>query len=323
MMSASWEVMTGSRSRTNILAKSDKRYIPSYKRANQPPPMQLTERDIQIVLAVYEYRLLSAHQLEALFFSSNSNKSHSRRSACQRRLQLLYHHGFLERLPQPVSLGQGRAPFVYALDGVGANLVATQLGIDRAEVGWKPKHNQLGPQFMDHSLVINDLRVVIQRLVEKDVLEVDQWVDEFTLKSTEMQQKVPYLVHRTRTVRKYPDGYFILRQSGSEQQAHFFLEVDMGTMSNARWQEKVKAYAEFRQSGQSQRHYGTRNFRVLAVTTSEQRLNNLKRATEQARGNRYFWFTTQAAVNIWQPETLMDTVWSVATKDERQQLFKM
>jgi len=283
--------------------------------------MQLTGRDIQIVLTVYEYRLLSAHQLETLFFPSTKKNSHSRRSTCQRRLQLLYHHGFLERLPQPVILGQGRAPFVYALDGGGANLVANQLGIDRAEIGWKPKHNQLGPQFMDHSLVINDLRVVIQRLVEIGVLEVDQWVDEFTLKSVEMQQKVPYLVQRTRPVRKYPDGYFILRRSGSEQQTHFFLEVDMGTMTNARWQEKVKAYNEFRQSGQSQRHYGTQNFRVLAITTSKQRLSNLKRATEQARGDRYFWFTTQAAVNIWQPETILEAVWSVATKDERQRLF--
>src|SRR5688500_10690348 len=99
-----------------ISTKAEKQYIPSYKRATNPPPMQLTERDKEIVLAVYEYRLLSAHQIGALFFPSAVDKPHSRRTACQRRLQLLYHHGFLDRLPQPVIMGEGRFPFVYGLD---------------------------------------------------------------------------------------------------------------------------------------------------------------------------------------------------------------
>ncbi len=303
------------------MTEKSKRYIPSYKRVDSPPPMQLTERDKQIILTVYKYRLLSAHQVEALFFPSSTDNTHSRRTACQRRLQLLYHHGFLDRLPQPVILGKGRSPFVYALDEAGANLVAGSLGIDRAEVGWKPRHNELGPQFLDHSLVINDVRVVIQRLVESRVFESVEWTDELALKSAEMRDQVPYLMQGARAVRKYPDGYFILKLPGG-QQAHFFLEVDQGTMTNARWQEKVRAYNEFRQSGRSKRYYDTRNFRVLAVTTGERRLANLKRATEQARGDHYFWFTTQAVVNIWQPETILEVVWSVAMKEERQSLFE-
>lgn len=283
--------------------------------------MQLTQRDRQIILAVYEYRLLSAPQIEALFFPSTKATTHSRRTACQRRLQLLYHHGFLERLPQPVILGQGRAPFVYALDEAGANLVAAQLGVDRAEVGWKPKHNQLGPQFMAHGLAINDLRVVLNRLADEGRFEIKQWLDEFTLKSAVWQDKVPHDMQGARLVRKYPDGYFLLGVSGTEQQAHFFLEVDRGTMSNTRLQEKIKAYHEFRQSGRSQRYYGTRNFRVLTVTTSEPRLANLKRTTEQAKGDHYFWFTTQEQVNIWQPEIILDEVWAVATKEEKHLLF--
>jgi hypothetical protein len=283
--------------------------------------MQLTERDRQIVLAVHTYRLLSAHHLEALFFPSAPGKQHSRRTACQRRLQLLYHHGFLDRLPQPVILGEGRAPFVYALDEAGANLVARILGVDRAEVGWKPKHNKLGPQFLEHSLVINDVRVIIQRLVEQGVFDLTKWLDEVVLKSAQMQDKVPTLAQRTRIVRKYPDGYFLLRLPEKEQQAHFFLEIDQATMTNARWQEKVTAYLDFRQSGQSKQHFGTRNFRVLTVTTSERRLTNLKRATEQAKGDHFFWFTTQEQVTIWQPETILDAVWWVATKEEREGLF--
>lgn len=301
------------------MTETARRYIPSYKRVNAPPPMQLTERDREIILAVYEYRLLSAHQVEALFFPSTSDKVHSRRSACQRRLQLLYHHGFLDRLPQPVILGAGRSPFVYALDQAGAGLVAKYLGIDRADIGWKPKYNELGAQFLDHSLAINDVRVVFQRLVEMGRLEAVEWTDEVALKAGERQDQVPYLMQGARVVRKYPDGYFTASLPHTEQQAHFFLEVDQGTMTNARWQEKVKAYHEFRQSGRSQKYYGTRNFRVLAVAPGERRLANLKRATEQAGGDHYFWFTTQDKVNIWQPEAILAFVWAVAGKEKEEQ----
>jgi len=179
--------------------------------------MQLTERDQQIILAVYEYRLLSSEHIEALFFPSTSDKTHSRRTACQRRLQLLYHHGFLDRLPQPIILGKGRTPFVYALDEAGADLVADILGIDRADVGWKPKHNQLGVQFLDHSLGISDVRVVLQRLVDQDVFAKVHWVDELILKSAEMKDKVPYLMQGARPVRKHPDGYFRSRSRHDDQ----------------------------------------------------------------------------------------------------------
>jgi hypothetical protein len=136
-----------------------------------------------------------------------------------------------------------------------------------------------------------------------------------------MQEKIPYLVRGARIIRKYADGYFTLRLPSTQRQAHFCLEIDQGTMTNPRWQEKVKAYQEFRQSGQSERQWGTRNFRVLAVTTSERRLTNLKKATEQARGDHFFWFTTFEKVNIWEPETILDAVWLVATKDSSATLF--
>ena len=281
--------------------------------------MQLTDRDQQIVLAIYEHRLLSAHQIEALFFPSSSPQSHSRRTACQRRLQLLYHHGFLACLPQPVVLGEGRVPFVYALDEAGAYLVATLLGVDSGEVNWKPKHNQISTQFLDHTLAINDVRVVLQQLVRRGHLELGQWVDEGALKSAERQEAVPYMMQGARVVRKYPDGYFTLVVN--DRQAYFFLEVDRGTESNVRWQEKIKAYHEFRESGESQRHYSTRNFRVLTVTTSDQRLQNLKKATEKAEGDHYFWFTIQERIDIWQPGCFLEPIWSIATKPDKLSLF--
>lgn len=275
--------------------------------------MRLTNRDKEIILAVYQYRLLSSQQIEALFFPSSSPASHSRRSACQRRLQLLYHHGFLKRLMQPLVMGEGRSPFVYALDGVGAGVVATQLGIDRDGVGWKPKDNhQVSALFLDHTLAINDVRVVLNRLVNSNSWQVESWVGDNEFRSAKMQDKVPKRKHGGRIERIYPDGYFVLKLENSDKRLHFFLEVDRSTMSNSRWQGKIAAYVQFRSSGLSLQHFGTRNFRVLCITTSQQRLENIKNATEETGGNTFFWFTTQQQVDIWIPEKLLKSVWSVA-----------
>ena len=92
-------------------------------------------------------------------------------------------------------------------------------------------------------------------------------------------------------------------------------------MTNTRWQDKVKAYTEYRSRGLSERHFGTRNFRLLAVTTSTRRMKNLKRATEKIGGDHHFWFTTKDKVDIWQPEKLLAPVWYAATKDEGLPLF--
>jgi hypothetical protein len=108
---------------------------------------------------------------------------------------------------------------------------------------------------------------------------------------------------------------------GIEKPAHFFLEVDQGTMSTKRWQEKVRAYIEYRTRGLSKEHYGTRNFRMLTVTTTDRRLRSLKRATEKAEGDYHFWFATQDHIDIWQPQRLLTPVWFVATKDEQRSLF--
>jgi hypothetical protein len=281
--------------------------------------MRLTVRDRRIVLAVHKFRLLSSPQIEALFFQSE--KPRGRKTSCQRRLQLLYHHGFLDRIQLPIVLGEGRHPYVYALDEVGVDLVASVTELDRAEIGWKPANNILGPQFVTHALAINDLRVVVTCLTRGPRFSLKGWIDEGQFRSAAMKQRVPFRLRGARVVRNYPDGYFALGVAQASKPAHFFLEVDQGTMTNTRWRDKVKAYVEFRNRGLSRQHFSTRKFRLLAVTTSSRRLRNLKRATELAGGDHYFWFTTQENVDIWNPEQLLEPVWSVATKDERLLLF--
>ncbi len=55
-------------------------------RDENPEPMLVTERDVRIIEAVYQCRVLRQDQLHRLFFGSAT-------SASQRRLMLLFQHG--------------------------------------------------------------------------------------------------------------------------------------------------------------------------------------------------------------------------------------
>ena len=281
--------------------------------------MRLTERDKQIVLTIYRYRLLSAVQVEALLFSSS--RPRGKRTVCQRRLQLLYQHQYLDRLKDHRIIGEGRSPLVYALDKRGGDLVANELGVDRSGLARKPSLARAGHLFLKHTLAINSVRLIMTSLPQTRPLVVEEWLDEADLKAAGMREKLPYHHKGMRKNTHFPDGYFCLQLIKEGQKAHFFLEVDMGTMTNKRWQGKVRSYLHFRKVGLAQEHYGTGNFRVLTVTTTERRLQNLKAATERVRGDDHFWFTTADRLDIWQPESALADCWAVATTEDIRSLF--
>ncbi len=304
-----------------MFTQGKKKYLPSHKRVPNPPSMRLTERDRDIIRGVYRYRLLASPQVEALFFPFARNKPHSKRTVCQRRLQLLYHHCYLERIQVPVILGEGRKPSVYALAKRGADLIASEGGQDRGDVGWKPNYKQYGQSFIDHSLAVNNLQVGIELLCAHSDLTLKGWVSEADFRTAIFKDRVPYRMRGARTIRIFPDGYFSILVPSTNKPLHFFIEVDQGTMTNSRWQEKMLAYNQFRTSGLSQKYYQARNFRVLSIISSQARLNNLKKASEKVGADHHFWFTSQENIDIWQPQKLLAPIWDVATKTGQDGLF--
>src|SRR4051794_12089693 len=80
--------------------------------------MVLTPRDLEILRAVYRHRLLRSTHLMALSGGSPQ--------ATLRRLQLLFHHGYLDRPPMQLDwYARGSEPMVYALGNRGAEVLET------------------------------------------------------------------------------------------------------------------------------------------------------------------------------------------------------
>ncbi len=266
----------------------------------QRPRFRLTERDRQIIMVVYQYRILTTNQVEALFFTPTQDKAKSLyNSRCRLRLQALYHAGYLKRDEQPQKMSEGRKPLLYSLDVEGAKLIAQMLDVPVADLEWRRKAPVISPFTLEHLLATNDVRVQVEITARRHGLEVSKWLDDHTLRQ---KGTTDYVMLKNKEgseqrVSLVPDGYFILENQ--EVRHHQFLEIDMGTMTGMYakygrrdWARKVAAYLEYYRSGKYQERYSTRSMRVLTVTTSDRRLANLKAVTEKTGGKGRFWFTT-------------------------------
>jgi hypothetical protein len=167
---------------------------------------------------------------------------------------------------------------------------------------------------LTHTLAINDVRLAITQAAQARGYKVEKWLDDTQLKSQEMKDHVTVTSEQGRSAKiaVIPDAYFILHLG--DRRAHFFLELDRATITNKRWRMRIIAYQELIRSGKYQARYQTRSLRILTVTTSEERLLNLKNTTVRAGGKDLFWFTTLdqiAAANV-----LFSPIWLLAN-DER------
>jgi DNA-binding HxlR family transcriptional regulator len=285
---------------------ADKTRLPIHRRVADPPPMQLTRRDRQVIHTVYKHRFLRRDQIQTLLFPSQNTAN--------RRLQHLFQHGFLKRHLPPVRLGEGRQQAIYALDERGADLIAAENGLAREEVRWRKKDNRASFLFLDHTLHINDFRIAITLAVKKRGHQAQRWLDERDVKA--MGERVPVPGKQKRYLPVTPDAFFEV--DFGDRKAGFFLEMDMGTMANKRFKNKVRAYIIYKTKGYYEKKFGITSLRVLTVTTSQRRLRNLKRATESAKGQSLFWFTTFEALSS---EQITQSVWEIAGRERTLRLF--
>ncbi|MEM7134545.1 MAG: replication-relaxation family protein [Chloroflexota bacterium] len=252
-----------------------------------PPRMALTQRDRQLLLRLHYYRFLTTHQFEALLFHTGKTPR-SLRTQCQRRLQLLYHHGYVARIPLRVTLdvgtgnkGEGRKPFVYVLDRLGLEEVVLILGKARSQLDPPPRLDRIRDwRKLAHDIANNDTLIVIDRLVQAGTVELSTWLTQRQLKSSAYKQMLPAISVNGSLKLKEPDSYFVLNFANLPQPIHCFYEEDLDTEVESAWQEKVTAYFQYRHQGRAYEHFGCRNFRVLTKTTDQNRLAKLKRAFE-------------------------------------------
>lgn len=278
--------------------------------------MRLQHRDLEIIEAVHRLRVLRTDQVAALFFPSHGAAAVS--SACRTRLRYLTAAGYLARLEQPQTRTEGRRPFLFMLTAAGRSVLMEELGYEPEDIDWKPSYNDAGWSYLAHQLAINDVHVAITQAAHSLSWVIERWVDDRFLRKLHVDRVLlPDEDGRMGEVAIVPDAYFVLQASPPPPQLHFFLELDRATMAVAptsarvkSWRQRIRAYQAYFASDTIVTRYGTRQVRVLTVTTGEKRLAALKTATEEVGGHKRFWFTTTAALTA--QSALRGAIWQLA-----------
>lgn len=287
------------------MTKLIKTRLPRYKKAKTPPPMRLTDRDKRIVEAVYQLRFLTSEQIKLLEFEKGSM------TACSRRLKVLYHNGYLTDTRKTIPAGYGSSKRVYCLAKKGAALISHLYSEKEArEIKWNEKYNKVEPFFIEHTLAINDVRIAFLKAAlatkEYDLF----WFNEQEVKA--WKEKVDDPEDSSKTLSVTPDAFLYL--IGKDKKAYYFLEVDRATESNRRWRDKIKGYVEYVKSGKYQARFKTEALRVLTVSTSKGRIDNLIKTTQSVENAYFFLFATFNQVkgnNI-----IFKPVWQTTEKED-------
>src|SRR5579872_5394658 len=130
--------------------------LPRFKRAPKVAPMRLTERDREIVRLICRHRFLRSSHIIALIGDSSQQ--------LLRRLQLLYHHGFLERPRAQIDYYHrgGSRQIVYGLGKKGASLLQHETGSTFQKQDWGERNRAIGRMFLEHALLVSDVMVSIE-----------------------------------------------------------------------------------------------------------------------------------------------------------------
>ncbi len=230
------------------------------------------------------------------------------RDGVYRRLQLLFHHGYLDRLR-----GDPTASMVYALGNRGAKILVEQ-GYLEGMGDWRKRNQDLQDRYIAHQMMITNFRIAL-RLAMRERPDVRLLL--FRREGLDLRDRVMAQSNgRRQSLPINPDGFFGLQFPDlpeGKNRAFFFLEADRSTMTRERFLQKLVAYWEwFSKGGHTQKH-GIRTFRVLTVTRSEERMANLLAAATGAKelreGLRLFWFTSEKHLTPKQPNTIFQPVW--------------
>ncbi|MCB8944359.1 MAG: replication-relaxation family protein [Ardenticatenaceae bacterium] len=295
---------------------------------------QIRERDIAIFWAIYACQALSTPQINARFFPPETSErkrdvraNQEVSSRCRTRLKQLYQAGYLTRQEIPTTTRQGKLPLLYFLTPKAVKLLAKEAGVTLSEMDWRPEHNEIGFNKLDHLVHLNDVRLSLGIAAEAAGYEITKWLNERELQRLKMKAAVPNKKGRKRREALIPDAFFTLLNPSQVEVKRFaypyFLEVDRGSehigLSSDKgylnyFKSKIPRYLSYYRSGAYTAAFEFEQMQVLIVTTDMVRLQKMKEAIEVSGGGRQFWLTTQEQLTT-PYQALTHPIWHVAQQN--------
>ena len=267
--------------------------LPRFRRESEAVrPIELTQRDKEIIRHVARFRFLRSTHVLRLVEGAPSQ--------ILRRLQALYHHGWLDRPQCQIDFfhrGGGSKPMAYGLGSRGAAFMRREHNVPFERMQWSGKKSRIGRLFLDHALMIAEILITVE-LACRSTSEAVRFVPladlERELTASKRERCTPFHWSVTvggRKIGLIPDGVFALEFQdvpAGQNRLVCFLEADRGTMPITRsnpnlscFARKLNAYSALWKRGAFENALGSRRIAVYAVTTSAERARNIADATKK------------------------------------------
>ena len=271
-----------------------------FTRNKNPRKLYPNKNTKEVMAAIHSFEGVMTHsQITRLCFPGCTS------SWPLERMQHYFDHKLVKKIDAHNVNGRILGEIIYTLDKNGANMAARYKGMECPDFKWRRN-----PRWFTlfHDLTINDVRLAIVEAcnIHKD-FALKKWVSEY-----ELSQVTPRIPGRL-------DSFFLLRRATQAfpkkvEQLALHLEIDTGNHTIRRFiKRKIKPILKHFGTDAYSRHFGVREGVCLIVTSSEKRLNNLKKATEESGGEGLFYFTTLDAITT---ETVLNQpIWYLAGSD--------
>jgi hypothetical protein len=301
---------------------------PRYRRVKEIP-LRLQERDAEIIKEVFKHRFLTSAHISALVGGSQQG--------ILRRLHKLYHAGYLDRPPEQIRpYKSGSDPMAYGLGNKGADLLAEKFNISRTKVDWTSKNREVRIVFLEHALQVSHFMVCLElacrtnkdvelispgaiweKMPEASKKKPNPWGWKVNAKIDHQGEK------RVLSFGMVPDkvlGLYFPQEAPGRQRAYFFLEADRSTMPiksanifRTSFYKKLLGYWQSWHQELFEKHFPFKSARVLVVTRSKERIENMvaagKELDPRRKGSRLFLFAWEKDLDLAQPEKLFDKIW--------------
>ena len=290
---------------------------------------RLMDRDIQVILDVYKYRYLSVSQIASLYFPSFQT--------ARRRLRAMTADGYLDGFTAP-----GMPESVYYVTRKGVDVVASYLNVPIANLKWvKSTRSPKDHYFLGHFLKTNDFRINITKAcrTSNSGISLLGYIPEYYSEKTSTGGAVRYIRDficdvrdPARLIHHTPDAVFALEKDGKP--ALFFLEIDRGTETltdpEKGFLKCLQFYLSYWVDGKYQKYSDDfrckpfESFRALFVTTSQERLDNMRKAAKDAYVDppivkKFIWITTDDSIA---GDSMFEPIWLSADINDKS-LYKI
>jgi hypothetical protein len=258
-------------------------------RGNNRKGMVLQPRDIRLLKELDPMRVIDREQAKVVAGFGSTTRANT-------RLLRLTRAGVLKRMFIG-TIGSGQKA-IYTISGKGQALVEARL----PGLPFRPTHNLVASPFLLHQLKINEIYLTVKHRA-------------ISLENVRFRRWIAFHKSLSESLSLIPDGYCELDVAGNVKA--MFVEVDLGQEDSSIWMKKVQRYLQLALSGQFTQMFRNPQFRVLIITSTERRADNIRKTAAKLT-DKIFWFASFEAIHR---DGFWSSIWLRPTGDQRHPLF--